>query len=386
MVSGPCPHLGMKPGRVSYLGVAGTRLYRLAVFLDDENSSNWVVPASDRVRQPARVTRVALALGVAVCRSTMTRQSQGPSRSLPRYWSLTLSAGIALACGAQAVQSGASVGEIGRDLAINAQSVPQGAQICLWQESLGSQSVPGTEKPVSETCGSALKSDLLWRRAVLVLSLYGEHVGNVAAGADAESSGRLEAARSGITTADWSDVNDQGVRDAVTSIVSQMSPAAGTKSDLSKIVQDASGPVKTVCDGLISYLDAQTQSLAAIQKDIDKRRTNRAIRRCGTLDKQTVCVADSVVDRLAYADSFGQVFALQNSTLEGRDSVARFCAAHQKLAAAAANGQVTKKQTNADIVESVKSVPRAQPAWSSGEPAKPAESAKSAEPAEPVKK
>ena len=277
------------------------------------------------------------------------------------------------------------MGEIGRDLAINAQAAPQGAQICLWQESLGPQPVSGTEKPIGETCGSALKSDLLWRRAVLVLSLYGEHVGNVAAGADAESSGRIEAARTGITTADWSDVNDQGVRDAVTSLVNQMSPAAGTKSDLSKIVQEASGPVKTVCDGLISYLDAQSQSLATIQKDIDKRRTNRTIRRCGTLEKQTVCVADSVVDRLAYADSFGQVFALQNSTLEGRDSIARFCAAHQKLAAAAAGGQITKKQTAADIVESVKSVPRAQPVWSNGEPAKSAKPAEPAKPAESVK-
>jgi hypothetical protein len=314
----------------------------------------------------------------------MIRQSQVPSTALPRYWSLALCAGLALACGAQTVQSGASVGEIGRGLALNAQTVPQGTQICLWQESLGPQPVPGTEKPVNETCGSALKSDLLWRRAVLVLSLYGEHVSNVAAGADAESSGRLEAARSGITTEDWSDVNDQGVRDAVTSIVSQMSPAAGTKSDLSKIVQDASGPVKTVCDGLISYLDGQSQSLAAIQKDIDKRRTNRTIRRCGMLEKQTVCVADSVVDRLAYSDSIGQVFALQNSTLEGRDSIARFCAAHQKLAAAAAGGQITKKQTNADIVESVKSVPRAQPVWSSSETPKPAEAPRPAELAKPV--
>lgn len=309
----------------------------------------------------------------------MTRQSRGPLSALPRLWSLSLCASLALACGAQTVQSGAGVGAIGRDLAINAQAVPQGTQICLWQESLGAQPVPGTEKPITETCGNALKSDLLWRRSVLVLSLYAEHLGNVAAGADAESSGRLEAARTGITTADWSDVNDQGVRDAVTSLVSQMSPAGGTRTDLSKIVQDASGPVKIVCDGLLSYLDAQAQSLGAIQKDIDKKRTNRTIRRCGTLEKQTICVADSVVDRLAYADAFGQVFALQNSTLEGRDSVARFCSAHQKLVAAAAGGQLTKKQTNADIIESVKSVPRAQPVWSSAEPAKTAEPAKAAE-------
>jgi hypothetical protein len=207
----------------------------------------------------------------------------------------------------------------------------------------------------------------MWRRAVLVLSLYGERVEAVAAGADPESTGRLEAARSGIVAADWSEVNEQGVRDAVTALVNQMNPPAGAKADLSKIVQDASGPIKTVCDGLISSLDAQSQSLLAIQKEIDKRRLNRMKRRCGTLDKQTVCVADSVVDRLGYADALGQVFALQNSTLEGRDSVARFCAAHEKLAAAAASGQLSKKQTYFDIVEGVRAVQRPQPAWSSSE-------------------
>jgi hypothetical protein len=268
-----------------------------------------------------------------------------------------------------------SVGAIGRDLAVNAQSVPQGAQICLWQDSLGPQPVPGTEKPVNETCGPALKSDLMWRRAVLVLSLYGERVEAVAAGAEPEDTGKLEAARSGVTGAEWSEVNDQGVRDAVATLVNQMS-ATGSKTDLAKIVQDAAGPVKTTCDGLINYLDAQSQSLAAIQKEIDKKRTNRTIRRCGMLDKQTVCVGDSVVDRIGYAEALGQVFALQNSTLEGRDSVARFCAAHEKLAAAAAGGRLAKKQTYSEIAEGVRTVQRPQPAWSTTESAKPAEQPK----------
>lgn len=286
--------------------------------------------------------------------------------------SLSLCACLAIACGAQSVPSGMTVGAIGRDLAINAQSAPQSAQVCLWQDALGPQPVPGAEKPASETCGSALKADLMWRRAILVLSLYSERVATVAAGADPESTGRLEAARSGVNGADWSDVDDQGVRDAVTNLVNQLN-ATSNKTDLSRIVQDAAGPVKTVCDGVINYLDAQSQSVAAVQREVDKKRTNRTIRRCGMLEKQTVCVGDSVVDRISYADALGQVFAVQNSTLEARDSLARFCAAHQKLAAAATNGQLGKKQTYSDIVDGVKTVQRPQPGWMSNESGKPAE-------------
>jgi hypothetical protein len=216
----------------------------------------------------------------------------------------------------------------------------------------------------------------MWRRSVFVLSLYGERLEAIAAGADPESTGRLEAARSGIVSAEWSEVNDQGVRDATSLLVNQMNPPAGTKADLSKVVQDAASPVKTVCDGLVNYLDAQSQSLATIQKEIDKKRLNRMNRRCGTLDKQTVCVADSVVDRLGYADALGQVFALQNSTLEARDSVARFCAAHEKLAAAATNGQLSKKQTYFEIVDSVKAVQRPQPTWATSESPKSGEQPK----------
>jgi hypothetical protein len=289
------------------------------------------------------------------------------------------------ACGAS-VKSGAGVGAVGRGLALHASTAPQGAQTCLWQDSLGPQPV-GLEKSMGDTCGKALKRDALWRRAVLVMSLYGERIESVALGADVETSGKLEAAMTGVGGADWSDADDQAARDAVTTLVNQMSATSDSHTDLSKIVQDAAPPVKTLCDGLASYLDTQAQNLDTIRKDVDKKRMSRAIRRCGMLEKQTVCVADSVVDRMVYADVFGQAVALENSTLEARDSVARFCAAHEKLAAAAANGQLSKKQTYSDIVEAVKAVPRPQPLWNASDSAKPAAApSAAAKPAEAPKK
>ena len=313
----------------------------------------------------------------------MTNRNQLSGKKISLASSVTLAL-LVTACGAPAVRSGMGVGAVGRGLGMHASAAPQAAQTCLLQDSLGPQPV-GLEKSMGETCNKAFRSDALWRRAILVMSLYGERIESVASGAEVDTSGKLEAAMTGVNGSDWSDADDQAARDAVTTLVNQMSAATDSKSDLSKIVQDAAPPVKTLCDGLASYLDTQSQNLATIRKDVDKKRMSGRIRRCGTLEKQTVCVADSVVDRMVYADVFGQVVALENSTLEARDSVARFCAAHEKLAAAAANGQLTKKQTYFDVVEAVKAVPRAQPQWNAPDAAKSAEPGKAAAASAPAK-
>jgi hypothetical protein len=223
----------------------------------------------------------------------------------------------------------------------------------------------------------------MWRRAILVLSLHGQRIESVAAGVDPEATGKMEAALTGIRDANWTEANDQGARDAINTLVSQMNGGAN-KTDLGKIVQDAAGPVKTLCDGLQGTLDAQLQTLANLQKEIDKKRMSRTAHRCGMIEKQTVCVNESVVDRLVYAGLFGQIFALENSTLEGRDGIARFCVAHEKLAAAAANGQLGNKQTYGNIVDAVRAVDRPQATWANTEAAKPAETTKAAEPAKPA--
>ncbi len=301
-------------------------------------------------------------------------------------------AASATACGASVVRSGASVGAAGRGLALHASDAPQGAQSCLWQDSLGPQPV-GAEKSMVDTCGKALKSDAMWRRAILVMSLYGERLEAVASGADVETSGKLEASLAGVNGADWSDAEETSARDAVTTLVNQLSATTDSHTDLSKIVQDAAPSVKTLCDGVGSFLDSQSQNLATIRKDVDKKRMSKAVRRCGMLEKQTVCVADDVVDRMVYADVVGQVITLENKTVDARDQIARFCAAHEKLSSAAANGQLAKKQTYFDVVEAVKAVPRAQPQWYTPESAKSTDAAKPAAPAatatktpEPAKK
>lgn len=309
---------------------------------------------------------------------------RGQFKKFPRATMECMALGlIVTACGASAVRSGTGVGAVGRGLGVHAEAAPQGAQVCLWQDSLGPQP-GGSEKSMSDTCIKALKNDALWRRAMLVMSLYGERIESVASGAEADTTGKLEAALTGINGSDWSDADDQASRDAVTTLVSQMSSTSTAQTDLRKIIQDAAPPIKTLCDGLSNYLDTQSQSLASIQKDVDKKHTSRAIRRCGMLEKQTVCVADSVVDRMVYAEIYGQVITLENSTLEARDSVTRFCVAHEKLAAAAANNQLSKKQTYFDVVEAVKAVPRAQPQWTTPDTAKPAAAAPAATPAEPT--
>jgi hypothetical protein len=235
---------------------------------------------------------------------------------------------------------------------------------------------------MSDTCSKAMKNDMLWRRAMLVLSLYGERLETVASGGEVDTSGKIQAAMSGISGADWSDADDQASRDAVTNLVSQMGATPEGKADLGKIVQDAAPSVRVLCDSLGSTLDKQAQDLATLQKDWDKKRMSRTARRCGMLEKQTVCVGDSVVDRMVYAGVYGQVVALESSTLEARDGVARFCAAHDKLVLAAGNGSLAKKQTYFDVADAVRAVPRAQPQWAGSsagsEAPKPADNAKPA--------
>ena len=126
-------------------------------------------------------------------------------------------------------------------------------------------------------------------------------------------------------------------------------------------MQDAAPHVKTLCDGLTSYLEAQGKSLGDLQKDAEKKRIARTDRRCAQVDNKTVCVW-MVVDHLVYASLFGQVAALQSNHLEAQDAVAGFCAAHVKLAAAAEGGRLSKEQTFTEVVDAVNSVHRAQPA------------------------
>lgn len=285
---------------------------------------------------------------------------------------------LVTACGGTVIKSGAGVGSVAQGLSVHADGAARNAEVCLLKDAMASQA-GGVDKSLADTCVKAQKNDLLWRRALQVLALYGERLTSAASGEDAETSGKLEAALSGVTGADWSDADDQAARDAVVQLVGQMSaPSATAKPDLAKLVQEAAPPVKTLCTSLGGHFDGQLRELSAMRKDVDKKSMSRAIRRCGTYETHPICVADTVVDRMVYAEVFARVVAIENSTFDAKDGVLRFCAAHDKLAEAAQAGQISKKETFAAVVEAAKSVPRSHADWEVAEAAKTADASKEA--------
>lgn len=258
------------------------------------------------------------------------------------------------ACGGAAT-TGRAAGKTGRDVSARAATAPQGAEVCALKDALATQA-GGTEKPLADTCGKAVKSDRLWQRSMVVLGAYSDTLDALAGGGAGETTGPLEAALTGVQGSDWVDVEDgkeKAAREAVTEIVKQMRTNTAN-GDLEKAVKDAGPHVRTVCDGLVPYLEAQAQGLAEAQKEIEKRRTTRNDRRCGTLDSRNVCVAESVIDRTVYASTFGRLTALQLAHEEARRAAAGFCAAHKKLVAAAEKGELSNDKTYFDVVDAVK--------------------------------
>jgi hypothetical protein len=254
--------------------------------------------------------------------------------------------------------SGVAIGKVGHGLSRSAQSVPQGAEICSLQDALATPGF-GVEKPTNETCAKAIKSDQLWRRALIVLAAHGDRLEALASGEKPETAGQLEAALTRVHGPDWAEANDaqeQAARDAVTQLAGQMG-AGDSKADLGKAVKDAAPPVKTLCDGLTAYLDKQVQGVADVQTEVEKRRTGHANRRCGKLGEQGVCVSESYLDRIAYANIYNRAAEVAGSHLQTRDTLSVFCTVHQKLADAASNGQLQKDQTYTDIVAAVKASP-----------------------------
>jgi hypothetical protein len=287
-----------------------------------------------------------------------------PFRNLknPRCTTTVWLALSVVGCGAAPVKSGVGVGTVGAGLAHYTESAAHSAELCLLKDSLATPT-GGVDRSLAESCVKAQKTDLLWRRAVQAISLYGVRLSAAASGEDAETSGKLEGAMTGLNGTDWSDADDQAAREAVTQLVSQMTTPTNEKLDLAKLIQDAAPPIRTLCSSLNSMLEAQLSELTNIRKDIDKKSVSRAIRRCGTYENHPICVADTVVDHLVYAETFARVATMENGTYEAKDGFARFCAAHDKLAEAAQNGQLNKKETFGTVVEAVKAVPRSQAAW-----------------------
>jgi hypothetical protein len=263
------------------------------------------------------------------------------------------------ACGG-AVTSGVAVGKVGSSLSMHARSAPQGAEVCALQEALAAP-IGGSDKQLSDTCGKALKSDKLWRKALIVLGAHGATLETLAAGGNTDNAGALEAASTGVRDKNWVDVDssaEQAARDAVHQLVKQMEDhTAG--GDLGKAIKDAGPHVKTICDGLGSYLEGQVKSLGDIQRDAEKKHAQRSDRRCGSLDNRSICVGESVIDRYVYANLFGQIALMESTHQQTRDAVAGFCAAHRKLEEAANDGRLSSGKTYAEVVDAVKAVQKA---------------------------
>lgn len=274
------------------------------------------------------------------------------------------------ACGGPTM-SGVAVGRVGHGLSMHAQSVPRGAEVCAMQDALAGSGA-ASEKPASEACARAAHNDLLWRRAMKVLAAYGATLEALAMGSGNESAGPVEGALSGVRSGEWIEVEgaaEKSARDAASQLATKL--AAGP-SDLGALIKDASPNVKTLCDGLAGYLDAQGRGLAEVHKDIEKKRASRTDRRCGALDSRPVCVSESVIDRMVYAQAFGQVTILEAGHVDAHNAVTGFCAAHKKLEEAANDGRLGKDRTTAEVVEAVKSAPRAMSTLDKGGGAAPA--------------
>lgn len=271
------------------------------------------------------------------------------------------------ACGG-AVQSGVAVGRAGRGLSAEARTAPQAAEVCALEDALAA--LPGNEKPLSDACGKAARSDSLWRRSMVVLAAYGQTLETLASGTGADNAGRLEAALTGVGSADGMPADgaaEQAARDASVALVQQMSDATAG-GDLSRAIKNAAPHVKAICDGLVAYLETTAKGFADVQRDAEKKRASHQDRRCGTVSGTSVCVGESPIDRMVYGEVFAQSALLESTHLATRDRVAGFCAAHQKAEQAAASGDLGKDKTYADIVSAVRSAQR--PAAPAVKPAK----------------
>jgi hypothetical protein len=275
-----------------------------------------------------------------------------------RILGAALALGVA-ACGG-AVQSGVAVGRVGHGLSAHARSAPQGAEVCALQESL--TALPGSEKAMNDACGKAARSDLLWRRSMGVLAAYGQTLETLASGSGGEGAGKLEAALTGVGGADSMPAEgaaEQAARDGAVALVQQMS-SGSAGGDLSRAIKDAAPHVKAICEGLTAYLDTTAKGFADVEKDAEKKRASRGDRRCGSVSGANVCVGESPIDRMVYGNVFAQAALMESAHLDTRDSVAGFCAAHRKAEQAAADGNLGKDKTYADVVDAVKAAQHAQ--------------------------
>ncbi len=253
---------------------------------------------------------------------------------------LTASILTLCACGG-ATASGLAVGKLGSGLGAHAQGAPQGAETCAVQKAIAAKpSIRGGA--AGKECNDSLKSDRKWRAAMRVLAAYADTLEALASG-NGDSAGEVHAARAGTPESD-----------AAAKLVDVMRGEAA-KEDLEKLIGAAAPHVKSICDGLGEYLDDQAQKAGQALADVEEKRGSLTDRRCGTLNKQSVCVNESLTDRVTYGHLYGQLALIESNHVAARDAAAAFCAAHRELESAAEDGKLDDEGTHAAIVKAVKS-------------------------------
>jgi hypothetical protein len=298
------------------------------------------------------------------------------SRAVWAGWSIAVVATAAAAgCGKGALGTGSAAAAVGRDVVAQVGTVPRDAEVCAMRRSLGAPATTGP-KTLREACADAATTEELWRRSMIVLGAYADWLEAGAAGADLTAAGPLAAARTGVSSPTWIEVDEPDEIDARTAVSRLVDLLADTdaKRDLDDAVQEAAPHVATLCEGLGHHFDEQITAVVELQRDVDKRQAARSDHRCGMIDNRSFCVGESAQDRLTQGVVQGEVAALLAGYVEAKNAVARFCAANTKLAEAAANGHVKSRDTATAVVEAVRSAPRvtvqeALPASSAAPPA-----------------
>lgn len=288
-------------------------------------------------------------------------------------------------CASSPVVSGLAVGQLGDNLGEQAQDVPQGGVVCAYQEALAPPSPSGTDKQLSDACKKATNSEAIWKKSMQVLGAYSAKLEAIASGEGAEQAGKVDGAVVGVTDATWGSPDgaaETSARDAIVQLSTQLKQNP-TKGDLGDTIKQAAPHVKTLCDGLGSYLDAQIKAAGEAQTEIEKRRGTHNDRRCASMDGKNVCVQESVLDRMTYAGSYGDLSFISANHANARDTLSEFCAAHAKLEEAANSGNLKSDKTYQDILDAIANAPRAGGKSSGGGgESKPAEAKPEAKPGE----
>ena len=279
-------------------------------------------------------------------------------------------AALLCACGGGAAVPAGAVGKVGGELPAHARLVPQGAELCALKEA-GTMTSGKAVTSVSEPCKKASNSDRVWRGSLGVLGAYGRHLSALAAGDPPEISGPLHASLTGVRGPNWVTAEDGAEKEARTAAAELVDQMAKSTSDsgLEPTIKAAGPRVDKLCSGLQAFLDTQIQEVDALSKDIPTKETAPGTKRCAMLDNRPLCMADSVVDHMVYANELGRMEALDAGYRDTRSAVGAFCAAHAKLAQAAAAGNLSSKQTLTDVLEAVRRAVPEQTASAEAPPA-----------------